>query len=110
MRCEPNALRFAARERLGASREAQVAQAHIVQKLQARRDFLDHLAGNLGLGARHFQAFKIALGFDQGDTADLADRACLAARLQAIADTNIARFALEARAFAAGARLAIAIA
>jgi len=50
---QADALRLAADERLGAAVQAQVVQAHVVQKLQAQADFADHLGGNLGLGAVH---------------------------------------------------------
>ena len=46
---EPDALRLAARERVGTAVEAQVVEAHVVQEAQARRDLADHLGADLGL-------------------------------------------------------------
>ena len=112
--CEPranltgqaDALGFTAREGVGIAVQAQIIQAHVVQKLEPQRDLAHHLVGDLGLCPMHFQALKILLRLTQGDVADLENGACLCA----FADEHMASLAPQACALAAGARLHVAVA
>jgi hypothetical protein len=71
LRGQTDALRFAARQGVGAARQAQVGQAHVVQKLQAVGNFTDHLLANVGLVALQAQILEIRLAFGQSDVADI---------------------------------------
>ena len=71
LRSQTDALRLAARQGVGAAREAQVGQAHIVQKLQPVGNFTNHLLANVGLVALQAQALEIRLAFGQGDVAHI---------------------------------------
>ena len=71
LRGQTDALRFAARQGVGAAREAQVGETHIVQKLQPVGNFTNHLFANIGLVAVQGQALEIRLAFGQGDVADI---------------------------------------
>jgi hypothetical protein len=57
-RRQPDALRLAARQRVGAAVQAQVGQADVVQEAQPRADLAHHLVGDLGLGAFERSASK----------------------------------------------------
>jgi hypothetical protein len=48
---QPDALRLAARQRVGAAVQAQVGEADVVEELQPRADLAHHLVGDLGLVA-----------------------------------------------------------
>ena len=52
---EPDALRLAARERLGAAVERQVVEADVGEEAQALGDLLDDLAGDLAAPAGELQ-------------------------------------------------------
>jgi hypothetical protein len=56
---QADALRLAAAERLGAAVQAQVIEAHVVEKLQTQANLAHHLGGNLGLGTVQAQAVEI---------------------------------------------------
>ena len=49
--CQANALRFTARERVGAAVQAQIIEAHVQQEAQARGDLVDHLFSDVSLVA-----------------------------------------------------------
>ena len=53
---QPDALRFAARERLGAAIERQVIQAHVDEEAQPLGDVLHDLGGDLAAPARRARA------------------------------------------------------
>ena len=89
---EPDALRLAARQGFGTAVQAQIVQAHVVQKLQTQAHFAHHFAGNFALGAVDFQVLKIRLRFAQSHVADLKD----GTGLIALADQHMARFAAQA--------------
>ena len=46
LRCQADALRFAARKRAGRTGERQISQPHIHQKLQAQVGFFEHTLGD----------------------------------------------------------------
>jgi hypothetical protein len=58
LRRQPDALRLAARQRVGAALQAQVGQADVVQEAQPRADLAHHLVGDLGLGAGELQRLE----------------------------------------------------
>mgnify|MGYP001020185006 CR=1 FL=1 len=58
LRSQANTLRFAARKRFGAALQAQIAQAHVVEKFQAAADFPHHLVRNVRARALQAQRGK----------------------------------------------------
>ena len=91
---QANALRFAAAQCLGATIQAQVVQAHVVQKLQAQANLAHHLGRNLPLGAVHAQGAEVGIGLAQRAVADLKNRTGLIA----FADLDVAGLGAQARA------------
>jgi hypothetical protein len=55
LRGQADALRLAARQRVGAALQRQVVEPDVVQEVQPRGDFLDDLVGDLALGAVQVQ-------------------------------------------------------
>jgi hypothetical protein len=103
---QADALRLAAAERLGAAVQAQVAQAHVVQELQARGDLAHHLVGDLGLGAGELQRVEPGVRIAQRGVAHFVD----GAGLRRLAHLHMAGLAAQARAVAFGAGLGAAVA
>ncbi len=58
LRSQPDPLRFAARQGVGAAFQRQVIESDVIQEGQARNDFLDDAVGNFFLGASQFQLFE----------------------------------------------------
>src|SRR5205085_3510364 len=106
LRSEPDALRLAAGQGLGAAIEAQVAQTDIVQETEAVRDLAHYLVRDLRLRAAQFQVLEPLRAVTQGHVAHLED----GARLRSLAQAHVPRLAAQARAFASGAGLQRAIA
>ena len=103
LRREPDPLRLAARERLGAAVEAQVVEADVVQELEARADLADHLVGDLGLGAGERQVLEPRQRLAQREVLDPEDRLLVAAG--DVDQEHVAGLDAQARAVAIGARL-----
>ncbi|EGF31866.1 hypothetical protein IMCC9480_3291 [Oxalobacteraceae bacterium IMCC9480] len=103
MRGQPDALRFAARERVGAAFERQVIEADIVQKAQARNDFLGDPIGDFLLRAGQHQRLEKVQRLAQRCGGHFIDRALLAA----VADLDVARFDAQSRTVARRALLAV---
>ena len=101
---QANALGFAAAQGFGTARQAQVAQAHVVEKVQAQHDFAHHFVGNFGLGALQAQLLEPLQRVGQRALADGVD----AAGLRAFAQQHMARFGAQARALAHRAGLGVA--
>ncbi len=99
-------MRLAARQGVGAAREAQVGEAHIVQKAQTGHDFAHHFVGNVGLATFELQVLEVGLGIGQRQTAELVN----VERIGAGAQQHVASFAAQARAFAIGAGAVRAVA
>ena len=92
---QADALRLAARQRVGAAVQAQVVQAHVVQELQPRADLAHDLVGNLGLGAAQLQAFEIGQRVGQGLVFDAVDR--FAGRVVVLLQEDVACLAPQPR-------------
>ena len=101
LRGQADALRLAAGQGLGRTRQHQVVQAHVVEKAQARRDFLDDLVGDLALVAGQVQRAEPVLG--------LADRQPRQRRQGLFGDEHVARGAVQAIAVAGRAGLVRAV-
>ena len=99
LRRQTNALRFTARERVRTAVQAQIVQAHIVEKLQTRGNFAHHFVCNFGLCTVQGEGFEIVVTFAQSGVADVIN----ATRLLALAHTHMARFTAQTRAIASGA-------
>ena len=106
LRCQANALRFAAGECFGAALQREVAQAHIYQKAQARGNFAHDFFGNLGLGAAQLQVIEVLPGIGQCGVVDVVDGALLLA----FAQHDVARIAPQAAACAGRAGRSLAVA
>ena len=104
LRSQANALRFAARKRFGAALQAQIAQAHVVEKFQAAADFPHHLVRNVRARALQAQRGKPRLRVGQRGAADFVN----GAGVRPLAHRHAARLGAQARAAAFGARLAAA--
>src|SRR5215831_18888990 len=89
---EANALRFAARQRLRAAIERQIVQADVDEKLQARANLLLDLLRDLAAPPGELQAREIVEA--------VFDRAIGEARQVRLADEDVARSFLQARAAA----------
>ena len=90
LRCQTDALRFAAAQRTGASVERQVIKAYVVKELQARHNLLQHLMRNYLLLRRQHKLFKelqAVAHCQRRHLADIfvADKNCQSLRLQAAA-------------------------
>ena len=101
---QADALALTATERLRAAVEAEVVQAHVVQKLQPQANLAHHLGGNIALGTVHRQVLKIGIAFAQRGAAHLKDGACLIA----LANLHMAGFQAQPRAIARRAVLGAA--
>ena len=101
---QADALRLTAAECLGAAVQAEVVQAHVVQKLQAQAHLADHLGRNLAARAKHGQGVEVGKALTQGGAADLVN----GARLIAFADFDVARLDAQAAAIAVRAMLGAA--
>jgi hypothetical protein len=113
LRGQADALRLAARERLGAAVQAQVVEAHVVQEFQAQADLAHHLVGDVGLGAAQLERLEPGERIAQREVAQLEDRH--ARRLAAVRragrfvdQEHVARFGPQPRAAAIGAGLQVA--
>src|SRR6185437_8008610 len=105
LRCKPDALRLAARKRLGRAVERQVIEPDIVQELQPAHDLLHDLVGDRLALPFELQLAKELAGFLQRAVADLVDRALVAGRT----DLHMPRLAPQASPFTLGTRLRIQI-
>ena len=92
---EPDALRFAAGERLGAAIERQVVEPHVDQEPQAVRDLAHEPPGDLAAPAFHPQLAEIAQRLGDRQRGDLRQRVP--------ADVDVARRLVEPAAAAVGA-------
>ena len=80
LRRQPDALRLAARQRVGAAVQRQVVQADVVQELQARQISLTTWSAISRLGAVQLQRLEEVERFAQRRCRDFVDRALLRAR------------------------------
>jgi hypothetical protein len=103
LRREPDPLRLAARERLGAAVEAQVVEADVVEELEARADLADHLVGDLGLGAGEREVLEPGQRLAQREVLDPEDRLLVAAG--DVDQEHVPRLDAQARAVAVRTRL-----
>ena len=90
LRCQTDALRFAAAERTGASVQRQVIKAYVIEELQACHNLLQHLMRNYLLLRRQHKLFKelqAVAHCQRRHLADIfaADKNCQCLRLQAAA-------------------------
>ena len=102
---EPDALRLAAGQRLRRAVERQVIEADVVEELQPADDLLDDAIGDRGLLAVEHQRAEERHRALERQAGDLEDRA----RLVAIADLDVTRFAPQPRAAAFRARLVVQV-
>ncbi len=109
LRCEPDALRLAARQRLGAALERQVVEADVVQEREPRDDLLDDPLGDLALRARELELLEPVERVVQRHRADLVDRLLSSCPVADRPDAHEARVAPQPRAVAGRARLAVEI-
>ena len=73
LRCQTDALRFAAAERTGASVERQVIKAYVIEELQTRHNLLQNLMRNYLLLRRQLQLFKELQAVAHRQRRNLAD-------------------------------------
>ena len=73
MRSQANALRLAATEGARTAVQGEVIKAYIVEELQARHDFLQHLAGNKLLALGKLKISKKVQAIAHGERGDLAN-------------------------------------
>ena len=74
LRREPDALRFAARERAGAAIEIQVVEADAEQQLEPRPNLLQHLASGIGAAPCRLDRPEKRVQFVEVQLADVVDR------------------------------------
>ena len=99
--CQPDALCFAAGQRVGGTVKRQVVEPDVVQERDAVDDFLDDAVGDRQLVAWQLDRRKKCRGLLERECADFVNRLA--------GDLHVARFAAQARAFAFGASLAVQI-
>ena len=73
LRCQTDALRFAAAERTGASVERQVIKAYVIEELQTRHNLLQNLMRNYLLLRRQHKLFKELQAVAHRQRRNLAD-------------------------------------
>ena len=99
---EADALRLAARQRIGTAIERQVVETDIDQELQAQLHFLDYLLGNLAALAGQTQTVEKRIGRTDSEACDLGQ--------VVLVHEHIARGTIQARARTFGAGLGSLIA
>ena len=105
LRRESNPLRFTARQCFRGAVEREVIEADVIQKREPRNDFLDDPIGDRRLVTVELQTSEEFGCLLQRPRRYLVDRA----RIVAVADLDVPRFAPEPRATAFGARLVVQV-
>lgn len=107
---QPDALGFAARDRIGAAIQRQVVQADIVQEAETGLDLAHDALRDLLLGAGQLQLAEPVQAHRQRHALDLEDRLAMAFALARLAaDQHVARLGTQARAAAVRAGLDVAV-
>ena len=102
---QPDALRLATTERFGAAVQAQVGQAHIIEKFQPQANLAHHLGGNVAFGTGHVQRIEVIKTLRQRLVAQLKN----CPRLRAFTHLDVACLAAQAAATTFRAGLCAAI-
>src|SRR6202011_5958355 len=105
LRCQPDALRLAARQRFRRTVQRQVIEADVVQELQPADDLLDDLVGDRLPLSLELQPAKELAGPLQRPAADLENCTLVTHR----SDLYVTRLAFETRALALWTRLRVQV-